>query len=72
VRIYGTAEFVERWGQFGPGWNLRIVPAVSWSANLDGESYHSNVTVRRSAPAGGAQGPRSLDRPAHGYVSTLT
>jgi len=48
VRIYGTAEFVERSGQFGPGWYLRIVPAVSWSANLDGESYHSNVTVRRT------------------------
>jgi pyridoxamine 5'-phosphate oxidase family protein len=36
IRIYGTAEFVERDGQFGPGTYMRITPAVSWSSDLVG------------------------------------
>lgn len=34
LRIYGTAEIVERAGQFGAGTYLRITPTVSWSWNL--------------------------------------
>jgi len=36
LRVYGTAEPVERPGQFGPGAYLRITPEISWSWNLDG------------------------------------
>jgi pyridoxamine 5'-phosphate oxidase family protein len=36
IRIYGTAEFVERNGQFGPGTYMRITPKVSWSSDLVG------------------------------------
>jgi pyridoxamine 5'-phosphate oxidase family protein len=39
LRVYGTAELVERPGQFGPGWYLRITPEISWSWNLDGRPY---------------------------------
>ena len=38
IRIYGSAEFIERDGQFGPGIYLRISPTVSWSWNLEGPS----------------------------------
>jgi pyridoxamine 5'-phosphate oxidase family protein len=38
LRVYGTAELVEREGQFGTAPYLRITPAISWSYNLDGES----------------------------------
>ncbi len=36
IRIYGTAEFVERKGQFGPGTYMRITPELSWSWDLVG------------------------------------
>jgi pyridoxamine 5'-phosphate oxidase family protein len=36
IRIYGTADFVERAGQFGPGTYMRISPEVSWSWDLVG------------------------------------
>ena len=36
IRIYGTAEFIERTGQFGPGTYMRITPEVSWSSDLVG------------------------------------
>jgi pyridoxamine 5'-phosphate oxidase family protein len=36
IRIYGTAELVERTGQFGPGTYMRITPEVSWSSDLVG------------------------------------
>jgi pyridoxamine 5'-phosphate oxidase family protein len=37
VRVYGRAEEpVERVGMVGPGWYMRITPAISWSWNLDG------------------------------------
>ena len=38
IRIYGTADFVERSGQFGSGTYLRITPDVSWSWNIVGPS----------------------------------
>ena len=31
LRIYGTAELVERQGQFGPAPYMRITPTISWS-----------------------------------------
>jgi pyridoxamine 5'-phosphate oxidase family protein len=34
IRIYGTADLVERDGMFGPGIYMRITPQVSWSWNV--------------------------------------
>jgi pyridoxamine 5'-phosphate oxidase family protein len=39
LRIYGTAELVERTGQFGAGNYLRITPTTSWSFNLEGKPF---------------------------------
>jgi len=39
IRIYGTAEFVERDGRFGPKHYMRITPTISWSANLEPTEY---------------------------------
>lgn len=39
IRIYGTAEFVEREGMFGPGVYMHIIPAVSWSWNVDRSAF---------------------------------
>ncbi len=39
LRVYGTAELVERSGYAGPGLYLRITPEISWSWNLDGRPY---------------------------------
>jgi len=36
VRIYGTAEAVERTGMFGLGPYLRITPKRAWSWNVEG------------------------------------
>jgi pyridoxamine 5'-phosphate oxidase family protein len=36
LRVYGTAEVVEREGMFGSGPYLRITPRLSWSFNLEG------------------------------------
>jgi pyridoxamine 5'-phosphate oxidase family protein len=38
LRIYGTADLVERTGYVGAGTYMRIKPETSWSGNLDGES----------------------------------
>jgi pyridoxamine 5'-phosphate oxidase family protein len=35
IRIYGTAEFVEREGRFGYKHYMRITPTISWSTNLE-------------------------------------
>jgi pyridoxamine 5'-phosphate oxidase family protein len=43
VRIYGTAELVEREGPYGRGAAIRITPTVSWSWNLDGQPYTGNT-----------------------------
>jgi pyridoxamine 5'-phosphate oxidase family protein len=50
LRIYGTAEIVERPGQFGPAPYMQITPAVSWSFNLDGQpfTHDSGIKVRRT------------------------
>lgn len=39
VRVYCTAELIERPGQFGPATYMRITPTVSWSWNLEGEPF---------------------------------
>ena len=36
LRVYGTAELIERSGRFGPGAYMRITPDISWSWNLAG------------------------------------
>ncbi|TVZ06906.1 PPOX class F420-dependent oxidoreductase [Trebonia kvetii] len=36
VRVYGTAELVDRETQFGVQPVMKITPTISWSANLDG------------------------------------
>jgi pyridoxamine 5'-phosphate oxidase family protein len=46
LRVYGTAEIVERQGQFGSAPYLRITPTTSWSFNLDGGGFsHDRETV---------------------------
>lgn len=35
IRIYGTAEFVQRDGRFGNKHYMRITPTISWSINLE-------------------------------------
>ncbi|MGW7685164.1 PPOX class F420-dependent oxidoreductase [Kribbella sp. NPDC054772] len=46
LRIYGTAELVERTGRFGAGSYLRITPTISWSFNLEGKPFTHDDTVR--------------------------
>ena len=65
LRIYGTAELVERRGQFGPGPYMRITPTVSWSFNLDGRSFtHDREVIPRRTVhhAAGPTGSRSASR----------
>jgi pyridoxamine 5'-phosphate oxidase family protein len=45
LRIYGTAELVERTGRFGAGTYLRITPTISWSFNLEGKPFRYDDTV---------------------------
>jgi pyridoxamine 5'-phosphate oxidase family protein len=53
LRIYGTAELVERQGQFGPAPYMRITPTISWSWNLDGSpmSRDRELIVQRTVHA---------------------
>jgi pyridoxamine 5'-phosphate oxidase family protein len=37
LRVYGTADMVERTGYMGPSTYMRIKPETSWSGNLDGQ-----------------------------------
>lgn len=55
LRIYGTAELVERSGRFGPATYMRITPAISWSWNLDGLpfSHDREIIVRRTVHRSG-------------------
>ena len=39
LRVYGTAELIERPGQLGSDAYMRITPDISWSWNLDGRPY---------------------------------
>ena len=60
MRIYGTAELVERPGQFGPAMYMRITPVISWSWNLDGRPFgHDQADrsgPRRTVHQPGAEG----------------
>jgi pyridoxamine 5'-phosphate oxidase family protein len=46
LRVYGTAEVIERHGPFGSGVYLRITPTTSWSFNLDGTPFTRDQEVR--------------------------
>ncbi|GGL28097.1 PPOX class F420-dependent oxidoreductase [Nocardia jinanensis] len=49
LRVYGTAELVQRVGRFGPAPYMRITPTVSWSFNLAGHAFApGEVQVRRT------------------------
>jgi len=48
LRVYGTAELVEREGRFGPGPYMRVTPVVSWSWNLSGEPFGHDAANRSS------------------------
>jgi pyridoxamine 5'-phosphate oxidase family protein len=39
LRVYGTAELIERAGQSGPAPSMKITPVISWSWNLAGEPF---------------------------------
>ncbi len=39
MRVYGTADVIERPGESGPDTYLRITPTVSWSWNLEGRPF---------------------------------
>jgi pyridoxamine 5'-phosphate oxidase family protein len=57
VRVYGTADVVERVGTAGSGSYLRITPVVTWSWNLDGRPFGANgagpAPARRTVHSGG-------------------
>ena len=38
LRVYGTAEVIERSGMFGSSVYLRITPTISWSWHLEGRA----------------------------------
>jgi pyridoxamine 5'-phosphate oxidase family protein len=64
LRIYGTAELVERRGQFGPGPYMQITPTVSWSFNLAGRSFtHDREVVPRRTVHHPADPPASPSAP---------
>lgn len=50
LRIYGTAELVERSGKLGPGSYIEITPTVSWSSNLEALPFSPDreVVIRRT------------------------
>jgi pyridoxamine 5'-phosphate oxidase family protein len=39
LRIYGTADVVDREGPFGPSSYIRITPTISWSFNMERNVY---------------------------------
>jgi len=52
IKVYGTAEVVERKGMFGPGKYLRIVPTISWSFGIKGlkqEGFNRVRTVHKES-----------------------
>ncbi|HEV2252536.1 MAG TPA: hypothetical protein VGS06_05020 [Streptosporangiaceae bacterium] len=53
LRVYGTAELVERQGRFGPARYMRITPEISWSSNLDGRSSTDGNRTSGAWPAAG-------------------
>jgi pyridoxamine 5'-phosphate oxidase family protein len=59
LRIYGTADVVERDGYVGPGTYFRITPTVSWSWNLGARPH----TGEASADQWDQQPPRRTVHP---------
>jgi pyridoxamine 5'-phosphate oxidase family protein len=57
LRIYGTAELLERRGKFGLAPSMRITPTISWSFNLDGRSFTHNREVGPRRAVHHAAGP---------------
>lgn len=56
LRVYGTAEMVERDGHFGPGTYMRITPTISWSLNVEGRVFTDSFPeFRRSVHHSAAQ-----------------
>ncbi len=50
IKVYGTAEVVDRKGMFGPGKYLRITPRISWSFGIKGlkqEGFNRVRTVHK-------------------------
>ncbi len=43
IRVYGTADLVERVGHLGPGTYLRVTPHTSWSWNVETPSLVKTV-----------------------------
>lgn len=43
IRVYGTADLVERVGHLGPGEYLRVTPHTSWSWNVETPSVVKTV-----------------------------
>ena len=43
LRVYGTAELIERSGQFDSVHHLRITPDISWSWNLEGRPFSDDA-----------------------------
>jgi pyridoxamine 5'-phosphate oxidase family protein len=52
LRVYGSADLLEREGMFGPGAYMRITPEISWSWNLAGQPYGSGSGSRRTVHRG--------------------
>jgi pyridoxamine 5'-phosphate oxidase family protein len=46
LRVYGTAELVDREGRFGRASYMRITPTMSWSFNLNGNPFTHDQEVR--------------------------
>jgi pyridoxamine 5'-phosphate oxidase family protein len=50
IRVYGTAEVVERDGMYGPGAYIKITPTVSWSWNIEDEGgIGPDVALRKTS-----------------------
>jgi pyridoxamine 5'-phosphate oxidase family protein len=64
LRIYGTAEVVERDGYVGQGTYLRIAPTISWSWNLAGRPLTDEADGDEFAPRRTVHPPPSRDREA--------
>jgi pyridoxamine 5'-phosphate oxidase family protein len=59
LRIYGTAELVERQGPFGPAPYMRITPTISWSWNLEGSPLNRDreLVIQRTVHAAAGEDP---------------
>jgi pyridoxamine 5'-phosphate oxidase family protein len=62
LRIYGTADVVERDGYVGQGAYLRITPTISWSWNFAGRPLTGEAGGDELAPRRTVHPPPSRDR----------